>query len=95
MEAAVAASGLAPAGDGTWVDARGQAGVVCTAAGAFVGWLDVEAGPEGLRRRLRDVEHVVTPDDLCAALGRARARRAALLEPCALCDLGLLPGHLH
>jgi hypothetical protein len=76
MEAAVAASGLAPAGDGTWVDARGQAGVVCTAAGAFV-------------------EHVVTPDDLCAALGRARARRAALLEPCPLCDLGLLPGHLH
>lgn len=95
MDAAAAATGLVASGDGLWVDPSGLAGVACTPAGAFVGWLDVEAGPGGLRRRLRAVEHVVDAAGLAAALERARRERRRSLAPCALCEAGALPGHLH
>jgi hypothetical protein len=95
MEAVVAASGLAPAGDGLWVDARGHAAAVLTPAGAFVGWLDLEAGPCGVTRRLRAVEHVADRAALPGAVERARRARARSLAPCALCEAGALPGHGH
>lgn len=89
--------------DGLWLDAGRTVGVARSAAGLFVGWIDVGwVAPDDPFAELRDVAHLpVRPcpaefaDDLRIALDEARASRAERLRDCGRCGERFVPGQMH
>lgn len=102
IEDALAGHGLAEA-DGLWTDAARTVGVARSAAGLFVGWIDVGwVTAEQPFAELRDVAHLPIhgggPElehDLPIALSEALAIRSERLRRCERCGEQFVPGQMH
>jgi hypothetical protein len=94
---------LRPGEDGLWTDAGHTVGVARSAAGLFVGWLDVGwIGTGHAFSEMRDVSHLaagVRPEhlsrELAIALDEAGSARADHLRDCGRCRERFVPGQMY
>src|SRR3954451_5237173 len=92
-------AGFAPGPYGVWHGESGDLGAVPTAAGLFIGWVDVHwDGPATPVPFLRAVAHLPADDAqhrLQAMLEIARRCREKELRTCSTCGEPHVPGHMH